>query len=130
MGYKLVLPPPPYGGAVVTLVLNILERYNLPKLGYDIESVHYLVEALKYYSFVIIIFLYFFFARFGFSDRLTLGDPAFEDLSDTLPDMLDKDHAAMLRQRINQVYLHNQIFAILMIIVHRISSVSLHRLNG
>jgi len=86
LGYKMVLPPAPYGGPVMALVLNILERYNLGQIGYNLESLQYIVESLK----------------FGFSDRLALGDPAFVDLSDIIPVMLDKDHAAVLRQRINQ----------------------------
>eukprot|EP01111_Echinosteliopsis_oligospora_P008201 TRINITY_DN23714_c0_g1_i1.p1 TRINITY_DN23714_c0_g1~~TRINITY_DN23714_c0_g1_i1.p1 ORF type:complete len:1027 (+),score=317.81 TRINITY_DN23714_c0_g1_i1:74-3154(+) len=85
MGYKLVLVPPPFGGAVVTLVLNILERYNLAKMGYNVDSLHLISEALKW----------------GFSDRLALGDPDFVNLTEIIEQMISKDHASSLRDEIS-----------------------------
>jgi gamma-glutamyltranspeptidase/glutathione hydrolase len=63
-GFEIVsLPPPSSGGAVIIEILNILERFDLAKMGQNsTETLHLLAEAMQ----------------FGFSDRARrFGDPAF-----------------------------------------------------
>lgn len=53
------MPPPSSGGTTILTTLNILERYDLPTLGENPESLHRIAEALKH----------------GFADRARwLGD--------------------------------------------------------
>jgi gamma-glutamyltranspeptidase/glutathione hydrolase len=82
----LTTPPPSSGGVVLLQALNILERYDLPGLGFGSAAyVHHLAEAL----------------RRAFADRARhLGDPEF------VPDMpvarlVSKDHADRLRRTIH-----------------------------
>jgi len=63
-GYELITMPPPTSGGVVMLeMLNILENFNLPKLGsLSAQALHYEIEAM----------------RRGYLDRARfLGDPDF-----------------------------------------------------
>jgi len=85
-GYEILGAPPPFGGVVVEMALNIVELYNFPKLGFNKESIHYMLEAF----------------RFGYSDRMILGDPNFvPGIDEIVSIMLNKEHAALLRQKID-----------------------------
>jgi len=89
LGEQIITVPPPFsGGAALLLALNIIERFNLPEIYYKNEpaqAVHWMVEGIKY----------------AFSDRMALGDPDFNNLTDILSAMLSKDHAATLRKRLS-----------------------------
>ena len=63
-------------------------RYHIGRVPINSENVHYFVEAMK----------------FGFGDRMTLGDPIFVPNVTTkiVPTMLDKTHSAMLRAKISK----------------------------
>jgi gamma-glutamyltranspeptidase/glutathione hydrolase len=81
-GYIVLSPPPPSsGGTALCETLNILESYDLRRLGFHAaEAVHLMTEAL----------------RLTFFDRATyLGDPAF--VSIPLSRLLSKDYAVRLR---------------------------------
>src|SRR5262249_16742931 len=63
-GFEIVGPPPPAASGVhITQMLNILEGYDIAKLGFgSVDTLHLLAEVLK----------------IGFADRATAsGDPAF-----------------------------------------------------
>ena len=47
-GYDIVsMPPPSSGGVALLEMLNILEGYDLAKLGRGEQSLHYMIEAMK-----------------------------------------------------------------------------------
>ncbi len=81
----LTMPPPSSGGVILLQVLNVLEGYDLPGMGFGSATyLHHLAEAM----------------RRAFADRARhLGDPDFA------PDMpvlrlVSKEHAAALRRTI------------------------------
>jgi gamma-glutamyltranspeptidase/glutathione hydrolase len=89
-GYELITMPPPTSGGVVMLeMLNILENFDLPKLGaLSPQALHYEIEAM----------------RRGYLDRARfLGDPDFVKMpldrltskayAKTLASSIDPDHA-------------------------------------
>jgi gamma-glutamyltranspeptidase/glutathione hydrolase len=85
-GYQIVSSPPPSsGGVVICEILNILEGYPLPQLGFhSAAEVHAMIEAM----------------RFAYVDRNNrLGDPDFVD--NPLGQLLDKRYAADIRARID-----------------------------
>ncbi|HZV20073.1 MAG TPA: gamma-glutamyltransferase [Hyphomicrobiales bacterium] len=86
LGYEIVsMPPPSSGGAHVIQILNILEGYDLKKLGQNsADSIHRLVEAM----------------RRAYADRAKyLGDPDFVKVP--LAGIVSKAYAAKLREGID-----------------------------
>ncbi len=82
----LTMPPPSSGGVVLLQVLNILEEYDLPGMGFGSAAyLHHLAEAL----------------RRAFADRARyLGDPDFvEDMP--VERLISKEYAAELRGTIH-----------------------------
>jgi gamma-glutamyltranspeptidase/glutathione hydrolase len=85
-GHEIIaMPPPSSGGAVLIEMLNILEGYDLKKLGWNSsESLHLLTEAM----------------RRAFADRAEyMGDTDFVRVP--IAGLLDKAYAARLRATIN-----------------------------
>ncbi|MGA9510823.1 MAG: gamma-glutamyltransferase [Candidatus Sulfotelmatobacter sp.] len=85
-GYEIVsAPPPSSGGTVLVESLNILEGYDLGKLGdRSAESIHFTTEAF----------------RRAFFDRAEfLGDPDFAKLP--VAQLIDKKYAAAWRESID-----------------------------
>ena len=85
-GYDIVsMPPPSSGGAHVIQLLNILEGYDLAKLGHNTaDTIHRLVEAM----------------RRAYADRAKyLGDPGFVKIP--LAGLVSKEYAAQLRAGID-----------------------------
>jgi gamma-glutamyltranspeptidase/glutathione hydrolase len=81
----LAAPPPTSGGVVLLEMLNVLEGYDLVKMGFgSADYVHHLAEAM----------------RRAFADRARyLGDPDFvPDLP--VPRLVSKEYAATLRRTI------------------------------
>ena len=81
----LTMPPPSSGGVVLLQGLNILERYDLPGMGFGSAAyLHHLAEAL----------------RRAFADRARyLGDPDFvEDMP--VDRLISKEYADRLRRTI------------------------------
>lgn len=78
-GLRVVGAPLPFAGSLMLMqTLNILESFNLgTREGYDAESLHLITEA----------------AKFGFGNRMMLGDPKFSDISDVIAKMLSKERA-------------------------------------
>jgi gamma-glutamyltranspeptidase/glutathione hydrolase len=86
-GYNIVsMPPPSSGGTALLEILNILEGYDLTKMGWASASkYHVLIEAM----------------RRGFADRAEyMGDPEFNRIPVT--GLIDKRYADGLRQTISQ----------------------------
>jgi gamma-glutamyltranspeptidase/glutathione hydrolase len=88
-GYEIISAPPPSSGGIVLLEsLNILEGYDLAKLGNrSAQSIHYITEAF----------------RRAFFDRAEfLGDPDFSKIP--VAQLIDKRYAAAWRDSIDQVH--------------------------
>ncbi len=84
-GFEIVgFPPPSSGGVHVAQILNILEQFNLKKLGPDsAEFIHVVTEAMK----------------LAFADRAYwLGDPDFAPVPRGL---VSKDYAMQLAKQID-----------------------------
>ena len=85
-GYDIISAPPPSSGGIALLeILNILEGYDLAKLGNrSAQSVHLTLEAF----------------RRGFFDRAEfLGDPDFSKIP--LAQLVDKKYGGAWRESIN-----------------------------
>jgi gamma-glutamyltranspeptidase / glutathione hydrolase len=85
-GYEIIGPPPPSSGPLhITQILNILEGYDIHKMGFGTtETVHLLAEALK----------------IAFADRnAATADPAFVKVP--VEKLLSKSYAADRRSRID-----------------------------
>ena len=85
-GYEVIsAPPPSSGGTVLIEALNILEGYDLAKLGNrSAESIHYTTEAF----------------RRAFFDRAEfMGDPDFSKIP--VAQLIDKKYAAAWRESID-----------------------------
>jgi len=83
-GYDIVsMPPPSSGGVCLIEMLNILEGYDLAKLGAGPESFHLMIEAMKR----------------AYADRAVfLGDP--DSVKIPLAGLVSKPYAATLRAQI------------------------------
>jgi gamma-glutamyltranspeptidase/glutathione hydrolase len=86
-GFHIIsAPPPSSGGVMICEILQILQAYDLSKMGFhSADEVHYLVEAM----------------RRAYADRRDLGDPAF--VSNPVAELLSPAHAAALRSGIDAV---------------------------
>ncbi|KAM7259006.1 hypothetical protein ACFE04_014747 [Oxalis oulophora] len=84
-GLKVIgMPPPSSGGALVTLVLNILYQYGVPSGVSGPLGIHRQIESLKH----------------AFAVRMSLGDPDFVDVSKVVADAISPKFAAELKQTI------------------------------
>jgi gamma-glutamyltranspeptidase / glutathione hydrolase len=85
-GYKIItMPPPSSGGIVMLQVLNMLENYDLRKMGYNsAQKYHILAEAM----------------RRAFADRAEfMGDPDFAKVPTA--QLIDKNYAKKRAETIN-----------------------------
>ncbi|MBE0631496.1 MAG: gamma-glutamyltransferase [Burkholderia vietnamiensis] len=85
-GYEFVsAPPPSSGGVTMCETLNVLEGYDLRKMGYQSAAVvHYMTEAMRH----------------AYEDRNTLlGDPNFID--NPVAKLTSKQYAAEIRKQIS-----------------------------
>jgi gamma-glutamyltranspeptidase/glutathione hydrolase len=84
-GFHLIsAPPPSSGGVMICEILQILQGYDLGKMGFhSADEVHFLVESM----------------RRAFADRRDLGDPAF--VSNPVAEFLSPAHAAAVRAGID-----------------------------
>jgi len=88
-GYEIIgAPPPSSGGTVLLEILNILEGYDLARLGnHSAESVHLITEAF----------------RRAFYDRAEfMGDPDFSKIP--VAQLIDKRYAAAWRETIDPAH--------------------------
>lgn len=85
-GYKIItMPPPSSGGIVMLQILNMLENYDLRKMGYNsAQKYHILAESM----------------RRAFADRAEfMGDPDFAKVPTA--QLLDKNYAKKRAETIN-----------------------------
>ncbi|KAL0480377.1 glutathione hydrolase, partial [Acrasis kona] len=82
-GYKVFGARPEISGGVCqSLMLNVLEQYNLAKNSRDAyQTYHYLIESMK----------------MAFGHRMSLGDEKYLNLTNIVNDMTNKDYASFLR---------------------------------
>jgi gamma-glutamyltranspeptidase/glutathione hydrolase len=80
-GYDIIsMPPPSSGGVHLIEMLNILEGYDLAKLGRSEKSLHFMIEAMKR----------------AYADRaMFMGDPAAVKMP--IAGLISKNYAATLR---------------------------------
>eukprot|EP01130_Rhizamoeba_saxonica_P010399 TRINITY_DN4257_c0_g1_i3.p1 TRINITY_DN4257_c0_g1~~TRINITY_DN4257_c0_g1_i3.p1 ORF type:complete len:477 (-),score=109.31 TRINITY_DN4257_c0_g1_i3:68-1498(-) len=83
--YDIYTAPPPFSGAVIAQIVNMAEILKPEYLSNEYE--HTLAEILK----------------FGFANRLILGDPDFDDMTEYISKMISMEHAQTLSQRFNEV---------------------------
>jgi gamma-glutamyltranspeptidase / glutathione hydrolase len=87
-GYEIVSAPPPSSGGITLIeILNILEGYNLAKLGRSTPSVHLTLEA---------------FRRAFFDRAELLGDPDFAKIP--VAQLIDKKYGAAWRESIDPAH--------------------------
>ncbi|XP_064461236.1 scoloptoxin SSD14-like isoform X2 [Ornithodoros turicata] len=88
-GLKLYSVPPPGSGAVLSMILNIMDGYNYTSASEDLSiddttlMYHRFVEALK----------------FSFAKRSYLGDEDFVNVSSHVADMLSRQYADSIREQ-------------------------------
>lgn len=87
-GYDIISAPPPSSGGITLMeTLNILEGYNLGKMGdRSADSIHLIVEA---------------FRRAFFDRAELLGDPDFSQVP--VPQLIDKKYADGWRQSVDMM---------------------------
>jgi gamma-glutamyltranspeptidase/glutathione hydrolase len=85
-GYDIIsMPPPSSGGVALIEMLNILEGYDLAKLGRGDEALHYTIEAM----------------RRAYADRAAfMGDP--DTMKMPIAGLTSKTYAASLRDSITE----------------------------
>jgi gamma-glutamyltranspeptidase/glutathione hydrolase len=85
-GYDIVsMPPPSSGGVALIEMLNILEGYDLSKLGRGDEALHYIIEVM----------------RRAYADRAAyMGDP--DTMKMPIAGLMSKKYAASLRNSITE----------------------------
>ncbi|NXR53276.1 GGT5 hydrolase, partial [Hippolais icterina] len=87
---KVFAPGPPMGGAVLMLILKVLEEFKFHKASLatpeeKVETYHYIAEALK----------------FGNMLRLHMSDPAFSEAQVPVGTLLSEQFAEFVRQQID-----------------------------
>ncbi|XP_078682131.1 glutathione hydrolase 1 proenzyme-like [Branchiostoma floridae x Branchiostoma belcheri] len=95
-GLTVLSPPPPASGAVLSLILHILEGYGLNATSVDgvdnqVLTYHRIIEAFK----------------FAYAKRSELGDPKFVNVTELVRNMTSSDYADSLRMRINDSRTYN-----------------------
>ncbi|CAH1772931.1 unnamed protein product [Owenia fusiformis] len=90
--------PPPGSGAVMELIVNILDGY-----GFNEDSMNTKNSALTYHR-IIEAF------KFGFAKRTELGDEDFIEISDLLANMTSRSYADAIRSRISDNTTHDTLY--------------------
>lgn len=83
-GRKITTCSEPTSGPVILSVLNLIERFQFKVEGFTGLNLHRLVEAFK----------------FGYAFRTELGDPDFIKHEPRIDEMVQKEYAADIRQKI------------------------------
>lgn len=91
-GLTILSAPPPFSGAIVEFILNILDGYNFTRKDFNSDETsantyHRIIEAMK----------------FGFAKRTLLGDPDFMDptfMNELIFNLTNKAYGEETRKRI------------------------------
>ncbi|BFZ25643.1 hypothetical protein BsWGS_28681 [Bradybaena similaris] len=94
-GIKMVSPPPPGSGAVLSFILSILDGYNFTSSGIATDpsavlTYHRMVEAFK----------------FAYAKRTDLGDESFVNVSGLVRNLTSREYADSVRQLITDNTTH------------------------
>ncbi|XP_032802916.2 glutathione hydrolase 1 proenzyme-like [Petromyzon marinus] len=88
--YRVYTPPPPASGAVLSLILNILEGFH-----FSADSVSTAKEKALTYHRIVEAF------KFAFAKRSELADRRFADVRDLVRNLTSEDYAQALRWKIS-----------------------------
>src|SRR5699024_6731428 len=83
-GFDFVSAGPPFSGAFMQEILKICNELDIGRFGYSSQSLHVIVEAMK----------------FAFVDRGLLGDPDFVNMTSLLDDIASPDYITQLAKKI------------------------------
>lgn len=87
--YKVFTTSAPTSGPILLNILNIIEPFNFQNDRTTL-NMHQLIEAFK----------------FGYAARSELGDPLFIDNQDRRTEIISKEWADQVREKINNVIMH------------------------
>ncbi|CAO0798915.1 unnamed protein product [Mucor circinelloides] len=93
-GRKVTTCSEPTSGPVILSVLNLIERFQFKVEGFTGLNLHRLVEAFK----------------FGYAFRTELGDPDFIKNEPRIDEMVQKEYAADIRQKITDDTTHDPLY--------------------
>ncbi|CAO3635491.1 unnamed protein product [Mucor fragilis] len=93
-GRKITTCSEPTSGPVILSVLNLIERFQFKVEGFTGLNLHRLVEALK----------------FGYAFRTELGDPDYIKNEPRIDEMVQKEYAADIRQKITDDTTHDPLY--------------------
>ncbi|KAI8979323.1 gamma-glutamyltranspeptidase [Mycotypha africana] len=93
-GRKVTTCSQPTSGPMLLSVLNLLERYQFKAEDLTNLTIHRLIEAFK----------------FGFAFRTEMADPDYIENKNRIREMLTKDYASKVRQRITDDTTHDPLY--------------------
>ncbi|GAN01359.1 DNA polymerase alpha catalytic subunit [Mucor ambiguus] len=93
-GRKVTTCSEPTSGPVILSVLNLIERFQFKVEGFTGLNLHRLVEAFK----------------FGYAFRTELGDPDYIKNEPRIDEMIQKEYAADIRQKITDDTTHDPLY--------------------
>ncbi|CEP08180.1 hypothetical protein [Parasitella parasitica] len=93
-GRKITTCSEPTSGPVILSVLNLIERFQFKVQGLTGLNLHRFVEALK----------------FGYAFRTELGDPDFTRNEPRIDEMIQKEYASDIRQKITDDTTHDPLY--------------------
>jgi gamma-glutamyltranspeptidase/glutathione hydrolase/leukotriene-C4 hydrolase len=109
-GRKITTTSEPTSGPVLLSVLNLIERFQFKVDGLIGVNLHRLVEAFK----------------FGYAFRTEMGDPDFIHNEERMNEMVTKDYASNIRQKITVSHVCQISKSGLLIIVYRTIQRTIH----
>ncbi|XP_059154521.1 glutathione hydrolase 1 proenzyme-like, partial [Physella acuta] len=89
-GIKVVSPPAPSGGPVLSFILNVLDGYYLTPE--DVNTVE--KRALNYHRMIETF-------KFAYAKRTALGDDSFIDIAELIHNLTSRDYADSIRKQIS-----------------------------
>ncbi|XP_059154500.1 glutathione hydrolase 1 proenzyme-like isoform X2 [Physella acuta] len=99
VGLRVVAPPAPSGGPILSYILNILNGYNFTPKSVETDvkrtlTYHRIAEAFK----------------FAYAKRTEMGDDTFMDLSQLIQNLTSRQYADKTRSRISDTQTHDVMY--------------------